>query len=202
MYNSLAISVALKRSSVALQTANGDSCADIDQDSSARFVGEVDRFLKRHNLSQKDIRNLIVASGPGSFTGIRIGISFAKAMRELLDLNIITVSYFDVLEYYFKNEKSDNIVLVLSSENPKELYYKIPGSDAGTVPFEELDILLNNYNRIICEEDERIIENCKSKDIKTVSNVRKAIHLLNFVDRTGTDLKPFYVKPPYTEMKK
>lgn len=202
MCNSLAVSVSLKQSSVALRTVNGDSCADIDRDSSACFVGEVDRFLKRHNLSQKDIHNLIVASGPGSFTGIRIGISFAKAMKELLNLNVIAVSYFDVLEYYFKNEISNDTILVLSSENPKELYYKIPGNDAGSAFFEESDILLNDYDHIICEEDERIIGNCRGKDIKTVSNVRKAIHLLNFVDRIGTDLKPFYVKPPYTETKK
>lgn len=40
----------------------------------------IDQLLKRHKMSIKDIDAIWVNTGPGSFTGIRIGVSVANAL--------------------------------------------------------------------------------------------------------------------------
>ena len=46
-----------------------------------------------------------VASGPGSFTGLRIGMAYAKGMAYALDIPVTTVSNFEVLAQYAIDKK-------------------------------------------------------------------------------------------------
>ena len=53
---------------------------------------EVDAILKRNNISAKDIGEVVVTIGPGSYTGIRIALTIAKTMAFALNLKIYAVS--------------------------------------------------------------------------------------------------------------
>ena len=52
----------------------------------------VDDVLKKIYMKPNDIDNIMVVNGPGSFTGIRIGLTIAKVYGYLLNKDIITVS--------------------------------------------------------------------------------------------------------------
>ena len=54
-----------------------------------KFVNDV---LENAQIDAKDIDNIMVVNGPGSFTGIRIGLTIAKIYGYLLKKDIITVS--------------------------------------------------------------------------------------------------------------
>ena len=45
-----------------------------------------------NNLNIKDLEKIIVVNGPGSFTGIRIGLSIAKTISYALNIPIKTIS--------------------------------------------------------------------------------------------------------------
>jgi len=53
--------------------------------------------LKRHRLSIQEIDGFIVGLGPGSFTGLRVGISMAKAMAFSLKKPVVGVPTLDCL---------------------------------------------------------------------------------------------------------
>lgn len=53
---------------------------------------EVDAILKRNNISAKDIGEVVVTIGPGSYTGIRIALTIAKTLAFALNLRIYAVS--------------------------------------------------------------------------------------------------------------
>lgn len=46
----------------------------------------IDQLLKEHNLSPKDITSIEVNTGPGSFTGVRVGVSIANALSFALQI--------------------------------------------------------------------------------------------------------------------
>jgi tRNA threonylcarbamoyladenosine biosynthesis protein TsaB len=51
---------------------------------------KIEEVLSRHNLEMKDIEGVVFYSGPGSFTGLRIGASVANALAFGLDIPVIS----------------------------------------------------------------------------------------------------------------
>jgi tRNA threonylcarbamoyladenosine biosynthesis protein TsaB len=64
---------------------------------SAQLVPQIAGLLARHGLSQNDITAFAVASGPGSFTGLRVGLAAIKALAEILGKPIAAVSRLEAL---------------------------------------------------------------------------------------------------------
>jgi tRNA threonylcarbamoyladenosine biosynthesis protein TsaB len=46
------------------------------------------KFLKHHKVATKDLTKVIVCSGPGSFTGIRVGVALAQALGFALQIPV------------------------------------------------------------------------------------------------------------------
>ncbi len=59
----------------------------------------IDMALKAGNVDKKEIDVIAVASGPGSFTGLRIGAGTVKGLAMALDCKIIAVPTLDALAY-------------------------------------------------------------------------------------------------------
>jgi tRNA threonylcarbamoyladenosine biosynthesis protein TsaB len=64
---------------------------------SAQLVPQISDTLNRHNLTKRDIDGFAVVSGPGSFTGLRVGLAAIKALAEVLQKPIAAVSLLEVI---------------------------------------------------------------------------------------------------------
>lgn len=64
---------------------------------SAQLVPTVAAVLQEQKLAAHDLNGLCVASGPGSFTGLRVGLSAVKGLAEILHIPIATVSLLAAL---------------------------------------------------------------------------------------------------------
>lgn len=82
---------------------------------SEHVLPEVEKVLKRANLGVKDVDVLGVCVGPGSFTGIRIGVALVKGFGFSRDLPCVAFNSFEVIaEQYFLNQKeAEEVVVVL-----------------------------------------------------------------------------------------
>jgi len=63
---------------------------------SAQLVPQIAALLSSHGFTKHDIGAFAVASGPGSFTGLRIGLAVVKALAEILSKPIASVSLLEV----------------------------------------------------------------------------------------------------------
>lgn len=64
---------------------------------SVDLMPEIDRLCKLHNIGPKQFSEIYISVGPGSFTGLRIGIATAKTLAHVLKLNIVAVPTLDVI---------------------------------------------------------------------------------------------------------
>lgn len=49
----------------------------------------IDKILNKSSISLQDVQGIVVFKGPGSFTGLRIGLSVANALAYSLDVPIV-----------------------------------------------------------------------------------------------------------------
>ena len=64
---------------------------------SAQLVPQIAELLFRHGFSKSNLDALVVVSGPGSFTGLRVGLAAIKGLAEVLQRPIAAVSLLEVL---------------------------------------------------------------------------------------------------------
>jgi tRNA threonylcarbamoyladenosine biosynthesis protein TsaB len=96
----LAIDTTSERGSLAL--ADGSRLIEEVQLRSADgfahvLFGEIDRLLARHGMRIEDIACFAVASGPGAFTGVRVGLAAAKGLAEATGRKVVAVSNLQAL---------------------------------------------------------------------------------------------------------
>ena len=71
------------------------------------LITKVENSLKKIKKNYNDISKIIIINGPGSFTGIRCSVTFAKMMKISLSIPIYGYTKFELVNY-FLNSKSKN----------------------------------------------------------------------------------------------
>ena len=80
------------------------------------MIPELDKLLTNNGFTKDDIKDVIVAIGPGSYTGVRIAITIAKTLAVALNIPIYTVSSLHVLK------DGDNPSICLINARSKRSY--------------------------------------------------------------------------------
>ncbi|PIU01873.1 tRNA (adenosine(37)-N6)-threonylcarbamoyltransferase complex dimerization subunit type 1 TsaB [bacterium (Candidatus Torokbacteria) CG09_land_8_20_14_0_10_42_11] len=73
---------------------------EINQNHSEKLLPAVEKILKRNKIVLKDLAGVGVAAGPGSFTGVRVGVAATNALGFALDIPVVGV----------KCEKGKNLI--------------------------------------------------------------------------------------------
>src|SRR5215469_13497086 len=71
---------------------------------SARLIPAISDLLQSAGLTKSLIDGLVVVDGPGSFTGIRVGLSTVKALCEILQKPLAVVSMLEALAITYRRE--------------------------------------------------------------------------------------------------
>ena len=88
----------------------------------------LDELLKRNNVDISEIEFISVCVGPGSFTGIRIGISTIKAFAEVLNIKIASVTSLETLSRNETAEDGQVIVPLIDARN-NQVYFAVFNKD-------------------------------------------------------------------------
>ena len=95
----LAIDTSTRYASIAL-SRQGDAIAELtwrsERNHSVELVPSIQLLLKREGIGVSDLSAICVASGPGGFSALRVGMSAAKAMAMSLDIPLIAVNTLDI----------------------------------------------------------------------------------------------------------
>jgi tRNA threonylcarbamoyl adenosine modification protein YeaZ len=76
------------------------------------IMKKIDDLLGSAGLQKKEIEALVVGLGPGSFTGLRIGLAVAKGMAVALKIPLVGVSLFELAAHRFRNDSEPVKLLI------------------------------------------------------------------------------------------
>lgn len=156
----LAIDSTTKKASAALMiNDNHIAVKSIDNEitHSEKLLPLVDELLNESNVKLKDIDKLACTLGPGSFTGVRIGIATVKALAKVLNVPVIGATSLNLLAVEgIKQNINHKFVLATMDAKNSRVYYelfeviqetKLKSTDIqGNLPYDALISLLKDKN--------------------------------------------------------
>lgn len=167
----------------------------------------IKQLLEESNLTLKDIDLLVSDIGPGSFTGIRIGVSTCKAFSDSLNIPCIGISSLDVLAYNIKNDgiicstidcKNANCYFALY-ECKNGAYFTLEEPCAKTVQ-EVSDLLNSKYSN---EQIEFVGNSITSNSTDYYLNVENlgiaGLRKFTSNNNVGEEILPLYLKKPQAQ---
>lgn len=99
----------------------GEVCGESPQSHSGKLLGMVELLLRQHGLEVGRIDGFAVAAGPGSFTGIRIGLSTVKSLAFASGKPVAPVSTLTALAWKLK-EPDGRLIIPMLDAKKGEVY--------------------------------------------------------------------------------
>lgn len=99
----------------------------------------VKELLDQHQLSTTDLSAIAISSGPGSYTGLRIGVSTAKGLCYALDIPLISISTLEAMSELVKNDFADYVLCPLIDARRMEVYCALFGKNQSPVSAKIID---------------------------------------------------------------
>ncbi|HHB79204.1 MAG TPA: tRNA (adenosine(37)-N6)-threonylcarbamoyltransferase complex dimerization subunit type 1 TsaB [Saprospiraceae bacterium] len=181
----------------------------------------IEKALKSANLEMKDLDAVVVSDGPGSYTGLRVGLSVAKGLCFGLDIPLIAVNSLDALAHFAQASHPDALYFPMIDARRMEVYMRGFDADMQAIfPIGAVILSENTFDEwlpygkkiVLCgsgvEKSKTLYSGEHFVFMDTIFSSKhlvglglRAFQQKEFVDLAGHT--PFYLKPPnITQAKK
>jgi len=109
---------------------------------SEMIITAIERLLKETRNTFKDIDKFAISTGPGSFTGIRVGMTAAKMFAQVLNKPIVAVDTLSILEKSFSKIKGIKIIPVIDALR-NEVYIK----EGKKIVIKKIDLFIKSLKK-------------------------------------------------------
>ena len=110
---------------IALQQDNPNNEPDKGFSHAEKLQGYITQVLDQGNVSKNDLNAIAVSKGPGSYTGLRIGVSTAKGLCYALDIPLIAISTLSSLA----RQVTGSLVVPMLDARRMEVYSAVFSSE-------------------------------------------------------------------------
>lgn len=166
---------------------------------SESLLPAIEEVLNKAELTLSELSAISVITGPGSFTGIRVGLATVKAFFAALNVNVLSANMFEVLAGCV------NTGIVLMQSTNTSFYYGVIENetivDYGVISSENLDEFLNSHNKLVfCFNDELQEVQKSYNNIETINNINNIFYEFfanEFNNKNFKNVKtiePFYIQ--------
>lgn len=144
---------------------------------------ETERFLKECDAKWSDLKTIGVIVGPGSFTGIRLGIAYAKGLALGLNIPVVPVNAFEI----YLQETPDAFVAIDSGRG--DFFVAANDLEPCTMSIDEVEIKQMEWPRTVGHKP---------------FNLNTALTVIKRKISAGIDesVVPMYLRPSYAEQNK
>ena len=119
------------------------------------LMGVVDRALAKANVALAAIERVVVTVGPGSFTGIRIGVAAARGFALSLSIPAVGVTTLEVMAAAARENSAGRSVLAAIDAKREEIY--LQSFDADGAPLDEPRAVMIDEARTIADGFDGIV---------------------------------------------
>ena len=136
---------------------------------SAQLVPQIAALLAKHGFAKQDVGGFAVVTGPGSFTGLRIGLAVIKALAEVLAKPIAAVSLLEAIAVAGAAHGRVTAVLDAGRGDVYAGEYEVTSSGArlnGERLLSRSELIESAADSIVLTNDKRLIEAGRSAGLQ------------------------------------
>ena len=180
----------------ALGKALADVSNDIGRGHAEQLMDDVAEALALAGIGYRDLTAIACGAGPGSFTGIRVGVAAARGFGLALKLKVHGVTSLQAIALSAKSRARGNPILVVQDAGRDELHVQIFDADARPVTASQaltLPVLLGQLpdaHAFVCGSGAHLLAGSGKCEISTL----KAAATASAVARASLD--PAMTVPP------
>ena len=166
-------------------------------DHSSYLVPTIDEAFKSNNIDFKELDEIIVGNGPGSFTGTRISIAVAKTYAFSFNIPVYMISSLEELIY--DNDGYDFYVPIIE-EKKDNLYFSIFDKDKKRVMDDTYSSIEYMYKKLEELDGKILLISLSDKEYEKYDTVKASINALNImknIDVNNEKVNPHLLKPNY-----
>ena len=166
-------------------------------DHSSYLVPTIDEAFKSNNIDFKELDEIIVGNGPGSFTGTRISIAVAKTYAFSFNIPVYMISSLEELIY--DNDGYDFYVPIIE-EKKENLYFSIFDKDKKRVMDDTYSSTEYMYKKLEELDGKILLISLSNKEYEKYDTVKASINALNImknIDVNNEKVNPHLLKPNY-----
>lgn len=115
----------------------------------------IDEILQSNNIKRSELDAIAVSAGPGSYTGLRIGVSTAKGLCYALDIPLITIGTLESMLESVNPSENDSLLCPMLDARRMEVYC----------------LMSNKMGEIIEEDHPKIIDDSSFSEYLENTNV-------------------------------
>ncbi|WP_456276970.1 tRNA (adenosine(37)-N6)-threonylcarbamoyltransferase complex dimerization subunit type 1 TsaB [Bacillus sp. AK128] len=135
----------------------GEYITNVKKNHSIRLMPAIEQVMKDCDWTPSMLDKIVVAKGPGSYTGVRIGVSIAKTLAWSLDIPLVGVSSLEQLAWNGKG--FEGVICPLMDARRQQLFtglYQSDGSMLNSI-IEDQNILLEDWLTKLKDQKERVL---------------------------------------------
>ena len=166
-------------------------------DHSSYLVPTIDEAFKSNNIDFKELDEIIVGNGPGSFTGTRISIAVAKTYAFSFNIPVYMISSLEELIY--DNDGYDFYVPIIE-EKKENLYFSIFDKNKKRVMDDTYSSTEYMYKKLEELDGKILLISLSNKEYEKYDTVKASINALNImknIDVNNEKVNPHLLKPNY-----
>lgn len=188
------------------------------KDHSSFLQPAIDQLVREAGYNMKDLKAVTVVNGPGSYTGLRVGLAAAKGLCFALKIPLVCISTLEWLAWPFRDTTVDVIVPMIDARRME--VFTAGYNTAMEQVMEPQALILDDQSfsgllasRVLFTGDgaaklPALIKdnpNCTIEDTRSNFNDQAAITSIRFREQAFADLwytDPFYIKPFHSPLGK
>ncbi|WP_251518332.1 MULTISPECIES: tRNA (adenosine(37)-N6)-threonylcarbamoyltransferase complex dimerization subunit type 1 TsaB [Staphylococcus] len=193
------LSVAVMQDNQLLSELN----SNLKKNHSAQLMPAIESVIKESGIGKKEINAIIVAQGPGSYTGLRIGVTVAKTLAYALDAKLYGVSSLAALAATV--DEREDLIVPLFDARREAVYTGVYQNHSGQMkqiiedqylPITDLLTILHDQQQpyVFVGQDAKQLESLI--DGEYISNLPRAKVMLNLIENEEDvhQFTPNYIK--------
>ncbi|MFC1632530.1 tRNA (adenosine(37)-N6)-threonylcarbamoyltransferase complex dimerization subunit type 1 TsaB [Patescibacteria group bacterium] len=180
------------------------------------LLPKIDALLEKNAISGEELESLVVLSGPGSYTGLRIGVTLVNALGFAWKISVKGVNRFEAWENFYDIKAAAGESIILDADHEK-IFMRL----SKVAPENSFWIGLPHENSEIIEKFYKIYTDLSEEAVKNIRSINSSAEILN-VSREEQDVlesirlaalkqkdmknfeavQPLYIRPPAITPKK